>query len=315
MVSDATHVILVEGSGDEDRIVKLMMNHFLSNKFYFIVHWDAKYVQPDFSKFKNVAVIPSEKTYWGTSTQIDVERRLFDAALRNCPNFEWVHLVSESDVPMLSAENFLEFFKKMRHSDVEFDGGPDIHRVRLDYFMPIKKLSIRDTFWGLQVHRTLKVLNKIFRINRISDDSFKVYKGSNWVSLKKIDLIKVISFRNQNMFNHTSLADEVYVQSILGENFLFDTGISFKELGADFKLENHRFIDWERGNPYVFTCRDSDELLQNVNKDYSFARKIKSYELAKLVVESTNYLNNEMGGMLYGKTEKRATCEFDGVYD
>ena len=40
-----------------------------------------------------------------------------------------------------------------------------------------------------------------------------------------------------------------------------------------------RYIDWQRGTPYVFTKNDVPELKNVVNTKYAFARKVKDPNL------------------------------------
>ena len=44
-----------------------------------------------------------------------------------------------------------------------------------------------------------------------------------------------------------------------------------------------RYIDWKRGNPYVFTLKDVTELRSVINTRYAFARKIESSKVIKEV--------------------------------
>ena len=61
-------------------------------------------------------------------------------------------------------------------------------------------------------------------------------------------------------FCYSLCADEVFLQTILINSPRLDT----------VKDENLRYIDWERGNPYVFRTEDYDSLFQSKKL---FARK------------------------------------------
>lgn len=275
---DTKHLFLVEGSGIP-AILKMVMKKFKQPDFFFIIHWDKKQKQPDFSMYSNAVVIDSIPVYWGTDTQVLAERRLFEAT-KMFSNFEWVHLISESDVPLMRPDYFLEYFKNREFSDVEFDGYANQYNSRIKYYMPIRSLEFKNNFWGLNLHRVLKIVNKFLRVNRLKKFEMPIYKGSNWVSLNKCDLKKVIEFDDFKAFLNSSLADELYVQTILGEEFL-DERIEEVRKDSRYMLKTSRFIDWNRGNPYEFKESDFLDLAIHLNTEYTFVRKIKSVILAR----------------------------------
>lgn len=281
---NAKHVFLVEGYGDSS-ILRLVIDRFNQPEFFFLIHWDRKSERPDFSKYQHVKFIDSISVFWGTDSQVLAEKMLFEAALKEQPSLQWIHLISESDVPMMSPDYFIDFFSKMEHSDIEFDGEPDDYADRVRYYMPIKKLSFKSNIIGLTIHRAVKCANKILRINRLKKVNMPIYKGSNWVSLNRSDLLKVVNFKNIRMFLNSSLADEVYVQTILGSECLSSAYDGQSNDDTRYKTRNSRFIDWNRGNPYQFMDDDYIELQQLKNGKYSFVRKIKSVNLAQRLLE------------------------------
>lgn len=297
-MNNPTHAFLVEGSGNE-HILKQMMSLFSTQEFHFIVHWDRKSAnQPDFSKFSNVTIIPSMSVFWGTDTQVLTEKKLFQTALNMFPDVKWVHLISESDVPLMSPSYFLNYFNYKMNSDVEFDGEANAYRDRIKYWMPIRKLNFKNSYMGLLLHRSVKAFNMILKVNRLKKIKFPIYKGSNWVSLTNADLKKVVGFKNFEMFLHSSLADEVYVQTILGNDHLLKRE-SEKLVDNRYLLLGHRYIDWIRGEPYQFQDNDIAELMNLINGTYSFARKVKSNDVAKKLIEKLaelEYSNNCIKG-------------------
>ena len=74
---------------------------------------------------------------------------------------------------------------------------------------------------------------------------------------------------------YSFLANELYIQTILG-NF---------EDSIDNKDGNCRYIDWDRGRPYVFTEKDAKELSNLINAKYSFARKVNNANIPRKIFQ------------------------------
>lgn len=278
------HVFLVEGSKQSD-VLECVVKYYNDPDFYFIIHWDKKYKQPIFVSEKHVEVISEHRVFWGTDTQILVEKLLFKKGLENFPNAEWFHLISESDVPLMTKKFFKEFFEEKSESDVEYVGDEKEYTSRIKYFMPIRYLSFKNDFFGLNFHRTMKVLNKIFRVDRLRGYDISVYKGSNWVSLTRRDTETVVNSKLDRLFLHSSLADELYVQTILGVD---EQRLALKSPTQKFS----RLIDWNRGGPYTFQESNADELIEYINGSYSFVRKIYSKKLAKRILYELMSIDN-----------------------
>lgn len=70
------------------------------------------------------------------------------------------------------------------------------------------------------------------------------------------------------MFNHTFCPDEIFLQTVLWNS-------PYKNNIYDYEDEYHsclRYIDWKRGEPYIWKENDFDELINSTNKCF-FARK------------------------------------------
>ncbi|WP_270322286.1 beta-1,6-N-acetylglucosaminyltransferase [Weissella confusa] len=284
---DVKHVFMVEGSGD-GKVLQHTLRHFYDDMFHFVIHWDLKSELPDFSTYKNVTLIPRQRVYWGTDSQVLVENQLFKAAKDRCGQAKWYHLISESDVPLMSPTYFDDFYNQKTVSDVEFDGHKDKYKSRIQYYMPIRHLKIRDSKVGLFMHRAVKAANMACKVDRLKKLGKPVYKGSNWVSLTATDLDKVLSFNGFHHFLTSSLADEVYVQTILGDSQLDQVNPNREVMDDRYLALSSRYVDWKRGNPYQFNEADVSELVGLKNSRYTFARKVKSEAVARAVVAELN---------------------------
>lgn len=275
---------MVEGNGDGS-VLRHTLRHFHEEIFHFVIHWDLKSELPDFTEFHNVTIIPRRPVYWGTDTQVLVQKQLFDTAHSLFGKASWFHLISESDVPLMTPEYFNDFFDHKEVSDVEYDGVRNQYKSRIQYFMPIRRLELRDSKLGLHIHRCVKAINILCRVNRLKELNLPVYKGSNWVSLNNEDLKKIVLFDKFHHFLNSSLADEVYVQTILGDHHLMKVNPTRKVTNDRYLVLGSRYVDWDRGNPYTFEENDVIELVDLKNTIYTFARKVKSEMVARSVIE------------------------------
>ena len=72
----------------------------------------------------------------------------------------------------------------------------------------------------------------------------------------------------KKVFSKSSCADELFLQTLLMESDFKDR--LYLPSSQSDPLANMRYIDWTRGNPYVFKTEDFDSLMSS---QYMFARK------------------------------------------
>lgn len=118
-------------------------------------------------------------------------------------------------------------------------------------------------------------LQKMLGVNRIKNIPMKLYKGANWFSITH-EMAKIIVSNEKiikKYFYKGICTDELFLQTIAYNSHMRHTIVN----------ENLRYIDWNRGSPYIFQLSDYDSLINNENK--LFARKFSS-EVDKEVIES-----------------------------
>jgi len=118
----------------------------------------------------------------------------------------------------------------------------------------------------------------IDRTKRISPD---IYKGTNWFSITH-DLALYVVSRSREIkkwFRWSLCADELFLHTLVMAS-------PYKENIVDDDL---REIDWNRGEPYIFTEEDFDLL---VNSKDLFARKFSCKNNPKIVLQLEEYLRN-----------------------
>lgn len=269
------HAIMVEGSNDSS-ILQQTINILDSSKIDFFIHWDKKFSKPKLNAVKSeIKFIDPISVSWGSDSQIKVELLLINAVLKQVKQYDYLHLISESDIPLMSKDYFINFFAKSNSRNYVGYQSKDDKKIleRINWYYPFGKFNLRSS-WGRYYVKFLKLINKTFKINR-NCHNLNIYKGPNWFSITSNSAKEIVTFKYLKMFNHTYLADEILVQTILGNRHPDNV-----DLKGDDNLLAARYIDWERGKPYSFTDDDYSELISHVNANYAFARKIKSRSLA-----------------------------------
>lgn len=113
-------------------------------------------------------------------------------------------------------------------------------------------------------------LQSLLGIKRNKNTVFQ--KGSNWCSIKgnfdQYLLEKQIWI--EDIFYDTYCCDEVFFQTVLINSKYKDNLYNLQY--DDAAIGNMRLIDWGRGNPYVFSSSDYDQL---ISSELLFARKFQ----------------------------------------
>lgn len=104
---------MVLGSGNDARVLQKLIKHFDDSEIDFFIHWDLKYNLPKLIARKSrIIFIPRIKVYWGTSSQIWAEKRLLENIWKSKKNYDYVHFISSTDIPLMTTEYFKSFFNK-----------------------------------------------------------------------------------------------------------------------------------------------------------------------------------------------------------
>lgn len=261
------HAILVLGFGSDAKVLQKVINHFDDPNIDFFIHWDLKYKIPKLvSQSSHIIFVPRTKIYWGTSSLVFAEQRLLKCAWNNARNYDYVHLISSNDIPLMTKQYFKNFFNK----DLYLGFAPRNKKddQRLSFYYPIDHLNIRGHGYLIQF---IKAINLIFHINRLKGRNITPAKGVQWFSIRSKFLPSILNYKNMDIFKHTFLSDETYLQTILSD-------YRPEKLKNDNEMAA-RYIDWQRGTPYVFTKKDILELKKVVNTKYAFVRKVKDPNL------------------------------------
>ncbi|TDW13959.1 core-2/I-Branching enzyme [Breznakia blatticola] len=244
------------------------------------IHIDAKIECFDSSEYAGIAkrskvqFIDRIPVYWGDYSQIQCEYNLLRAANGD---YEYYHLLSGTDLPIKTQDEIHSFFNQLSgKSLIQFVSRSYAEKTsayyrlkRYKFFQKyVKSNKVLPKFCANLFQHIFMPLQTIFGVDRTKKKNISIGFGANWFSLYKDDYKLVIEkqcFVEEN-FKHTLCADELFIQTIL---LTFgNVDVTFDE---DFNGKSHgRYIDWNRGNPYIFRTEDYDLL---INSQCLFARK------------------------------------------
>lgn len=274
------HGFLILLHNNYDQVRKLII--LLDNKdSYIFLHIDKKsnLSDNDVAQFVNVAhlahifFVDRVSVQWGGYSLVQATLNLLKKADEY--DLDYYHLISGADLPLKSWKAFDAFFEKQ--NDVQFVSYvPEEYqqslqkRVKYYWFFqekignPKRAIQHKDYYRIslLAIQRALVFVQKALGVDRRrknADVSFRI--GSNWVSITK-DFLSYVVGKEQwikETFKDTLCSDEVFITTLLS-NSKFSGKIQ----------DNQRYIDWGRGNPYVFRERDYAELMTS---EKLFARK------------------------------------------
>lgn len=271
----ARHAIMVMGAGNSS-VLQRTINALDDPNIDFFIHWDRKFTLPKLeSKYSKIIFTPRISVTWGTDTQIRVINLLLRAVHDDVRTYDYVHWISESDIPLMTKEYFLNYFTKDIYVGYSEDG--EKCRSRISYFWPVHDIDLQH-HWFQRV--SIKHFNKKYNIDRLQGLDIHPEKGCAWFSIKAKYISSILNWRYSYVFTNCHCADEMYMQTFFADK-------KPKKLVEDDCTQAARYIDWkhgENGHPRIFTVDDVDELRQNMNTKYAFARKIKDPHVADAVL-------------------------------
>ena len=248
-----------------------------------LIHVDKKSNLEDFKILNNpnVHFISSRvNVRWGSISQIQSVLELMKASLTY--SYDYFFLLSGEDIPLktdkelkkllsqYSNYNFLYFDEKMKDEVIEQRVKyihPDI------YYQRDKKLITKFQKKIFRLTRNWLYINKHFVKNNYRLP--KLYKGTNWLSIKKETVEYILKYIKDNnwfleIFDKSFCCDEVIFHTIIKTN----PDIKFFE-HPDYPIPSLRYIDWKSGPDYprVLTEADKDKM---ATSNCFFARKINA---------------------------------------
>lgn len=271
---------MVMGFGNKYDVLQETINILDDIDIDFFIHWDKRFPLPKlYSNHSRIIYIPRIKVRWATDLQTKAQILLMNSVINNNLDIKYgyCHLISSNDIPLMDKNYFKNYFKEGSYYLGFFDYLNDYEYKKMKYYYPIRYFNIKNNLTGYILIRLFTLLNKIFHINRINRNCIE--KGVNWYSLDIKYIEEVMKKDNFQIFKNTISSDEFYMQTSLkklkpkDETNIYDYYSDKYRLTESSKLSS-RYIDFYRGTPYVFSMSDLDELRQNINSKYAFARKV-----------------------------------------
>lgn len=238
-------------------------------------------------KYSRIYFVNRINVVWGDYSQIKCELILFKEAINN-RNYEYLHLLSGVDFPIKTQDYIHEFFennlgKEFVHIEKNKISEEEVEKIQC-YFPFQKFVGKKNSYNSILyiIQRIIVNFQKRLKFNRHEKKHINFYKGANWVSITG-DFAKYLIKKEEwikKIFKNSKCGDEIFLQTIL-MNSKFKNNLYNKQFSDNYK-SCLRYIDWKRGNPYIFRYSDLKEL-QSV--EYIFARKFDMEIDSKIVDE------------------------------
>jgi len=228
-------------------------------------------------KHAKVFVFSRYKVFWGTNSIVKAQKLLLAQSLKN--GYDYYHFLSGADLPIKSGAEIQKFFEKNKGKEFIHFGTrnyqEDIQqRYNVYHFFTRQLGRKRDKkFWVAAETYSLAIQRRL-HVDRTKKLGFSFYGGANWCSITKdLALYAVENFRKyEKAFYFSQISDEAVWQTIVMDS-------PFRENLYIAGFDNNynacvRYIDWERGTPYVFRAEDFDDLMAS---NFMYARKFDEH--------------------------------------
>mgnify|MGYP000477664926 CR=1 FL=1 len=294
------HAYLIIAHNEFEILEKLiLMLDDQRNDIY--LHIDNKVKNFDFPKFfalplkSRIYFVSRQNVNWGSFSQIECELRLLESAHKG--NYNYYHLLSGVDLPLKTQDEIHNFFISRQgtefiHFSKDFD-DEIINRVRLFHiFQDAMGLSRNKVIKLIikSINKSFIFVQKILGVNRLKMNEFKLKYGSQWFSITHDFAAFMLDSKKwiNKYFKYSFCGDELFVQT-LAYNSRFRSRLS-GEVSKNSYLCCRRYIDWERGNPFIWRTADFNQL---INSDYMFARKFSGSIDVNIVEKIYFYLDQQ----------------------
>lgn len=195
--------------------------------------------------------------------------------------YDYYHYISGVDMPIKTKEEILDYFSSNDVQQYINFGGK---RAEEQYFDRLRYHSFFQDTGHHQLYRVDKVIRFIERrlgIDRTKKSPSTVFQyGSNWFSITH-DFAEYVVGKTgwiKAVFSNTRCGDELFIQTLV-INSPYGDQLTDNAFDGSY-TSCLRYVDFQRGNPYVFTIDDYDDL---ISSPYLFARKFDLSKDAEIV--------------------------------
>lgn len=225
-------------------------------------------------KKSKITFIKRERAYWSGYSLVNITINLLKAAVKD--KNVYYHFLSGVDLPLKTQDELHAFFNANPSAEYVSTGKVSTWKIasryKYYYFEKWTEIFSRNTYRVIRL--LLATIQTILFIDRTRGSKMEYHMGGQWFSIthdfanytvEKSDLIK-------EKFNYGFCVDEVFLPTLLMNS-------PFKKNASP--MMNLRYVDWNRGKPYIWQANDFRELTEN---NRFFARKF-SYSQSPEVIE------------------------------
>jgi hypothetical protein len=299
MIRNAYLILIHEYTGVLEKLLKLLDDD--NNGIYIHIDKRAKDIDRQHIinqvKKSHIQIYSRYKVYWSTNSITLAQLYLLKNAVEG--DYDYYHILSGADFPIKSKDEINNFLNANKGCEFIHFGTEqyqkDIECRYEKYHFFSKQLGRnRDKKFWLDAETYSLAIQRRLHIDRKKKLGFKVYGGANWCSITdNLAKYAVNNYRKYSKaFRLSQNSDELFIQTIVMDS-PYKENLYVKGFDNDYKA-CLRYIDWNRGTPYVFKLDDYDELMQT-GKECLFARKFddkKDSEIVeKIYVGQTNNRN------------------------
>ena len=224
-------------------------------------------------KKSKIKICRKYRVYWGTNSIALATLKLLKDASKG--HYNYYHVLSGADLPIKNKEEIWSFFEKNEgkefiHFGTEQYQKDIVCRYNQYHFFSKQLGRKRDKKFWVDMETYSLAIQRRLHVDRTKKVTFDFYGGANWISITN-DLAQYIvknMRKYSRSFRFTQNSDELVFQTIVMDSPYKDN-LYHPKFDNDYRA-CVRYIDWNRGTPYVFRNSDFDELMQS---EGIFARK------------------------------------------
>jgi len=245
-------------------------------------------------KHSSIHIFKKYKVFWADYSQVECEFFLLKEATRK--KYMYYHLLSGADLPIKTQSEIHYFFSKNQGKEFLQFGSTTIPKhitewysyfYILQRYLHLTKSKYLNKFIKLTQLVIIRLQKSLF-INR-NREGIRFQKGANWFSITHNFATYAIQQESwiKKSLSFTQSPDEIFMQTIL-INSEFCRNLYDNRMNDNYRA-CMRYIDWKRGNPYIFKFEDFDTLM---NSEFLFARKFNSEIDFMIIKKISNYLES-----------------------
>jgi len=264
------HVFCITAYKDFSQLSSLLLRLSPYCKCY--IHIDKRVSIPKafmkkWSMYKNIQIIQTQRIFWGSYRHV---LAVMDLLSMIDVEFKYVHIISENTLPIVSKEDFLDFFdqnpnKNYLEMTLAIEQDPELKRLKRYYFQYLYNTRSR---FGWRIEKYIVGIQKCFNIQQNVQLRYKGYLYCHlsaafieWVIQHKKECIAFL-YSIKNVY----VPEEYFFQNLIIQSPYKDTVVNDALI----------FDIWdkpERGMPALLEIKDYSEI-QKSGK--IFARKFSS---------------------------------------